>query len=80
MYGRRPWQRDYGIESNSRSEHHTLYRFKGEFARLYGPYRRGRTFAFMSLDNERDSDEFHQYHLSLEHKKRPRSRKMKKRK
>ena len=69
-YGRRPHQKDYGKESTSNSEHDTLYRFKGEFARLYGPYRRGLTFQGMSLDKERDSDEFHQHNLSLEKQRR----------
>jgi hypothetical protein len=69
-YGRRPWQKDYGKEDKTHDEGDTLYRFKGEFARLFGPYRRGRTFDFMKLDPERDDDEFHQYHLGLEKKKR----------
>lgn len=64
-YGRRPWQPEYGKESGGQ-ESNTLYRFKGEFARLYGPYRRGRAFNFASLDQEKDDDEFHQYHLILE--------------
>lgn len=68
-YGRRPWQPEYGRESKSQEEFDSLYKFKGEFARLYGPYRRGRSFEAMSLDQERDSDEFHRYHLSLEKKK-----------
>jgi len=68
-YGRRPWQSEYAKESKSHEESNSLYRFKGEFARLYGPYRRGRTFDAMSLDKERDDDEFHQYHLGLEKKR-----------
>ena len=68
-YGRKPWQPEYGKEGKNHEEFDSLYRFKGEFARLYGPYRRGRTFEAMSLDKERDDDEFHQYHLSLEKKK-----------
>lgn len=73
-YGRRPWEKDYDKEGKNLEEADTLYRFKGEFARLFGPYRRGRTFEGMRLDNEKDSDEFHQYHLSLEamHKKKRR--------
>lgn len=67
-YGRRPWQPDYSKEDKSHEEHDSFYRFQGEFARLYGFCRRGRTFAFMNLDNERDDDKFHQYHLSLEKK------------
>lgn len=69
-YGRRPWEKDYGKEGKTLEEADSLYRFKGEFARRYGPYRRGRTFEVMRLDNERDDDEFHKYHLSLEKKKK----------
>jgi hypothetical protein len=62
-YGRRPWQKDYGKESQERREFRTLYRFKGEFARRFGPYRRGVTWD----DHEpRDSDDMHEYHLSLD--------------
>lgn len=69
-YGRRPWQEDFSKETKTHSESASLDRFKGEFARLYGPSRRGRSFGFGHLDEERDSDEFHQYHLSLEQKGR----------
>jgi hypothetical protein len=70
-YGRRPWERDFGKEGRERSEFGTLHRFKGEFARLFGPVRRGRSYEFGDLTEERDDDWFHQYHLSLEKKKRP---------
>lgn len=73
-YGRRPWQPGFGQESKSMVEFDTLYRFKGEFARLYGPYRRGRSFNPGDLDKERDDDDFHQYHLSLEKKHARRSK------
>lgn len=65
-YGRVPGQQDYGKESESGSEGATLHRFQGEFARLFGPFRRGRTFFGASLDKEIDDGEFHQYHLNLE--------------
>lgn len=65
MYGRRPWQKDYGQEN---IDHKTLPRFQGEFARLFGPYRRGRSFNSAFLDNELDDDDYHKYHLSLEKK------------
>ncbi len=69
-YGRRPWQEEYnGKKEGVRDDWNTFYRFQGEFARLFGPYRRGRAFNAMRLDNERDDDEFHQYHLNLEKKK-----------
>jgi hypothetical protein len=47
---------------------------KGEFAQLFGPVRRGRTFEAMRLDNARDSDDFHQYHLDEEQKRKNRWR------
>ncbi len=64
-YGRRPWQRDYGKEGEERQEFRTLHRFQGEFAYLFGPNRRGRSFEGVRLDPERDSDDFHAYHISL---------------
>ena len=67
-YGRRPGQPGFGKDSTSDGK--TLFRFQGEFARLFGPFRRGRSFNFDQLDDERDDDEFHQYHLNLEKKKR----------
>lgn len=68
-YGRKPWQKDFKKESDNNKETNTLYRFKGEFARLFGPYRRGLTFEAMHLDKEKDSDDFHSYHLGLEKKR-----------
>jgi hypothetical protein len=65
-YGHRPWQPGFGQESSREKESGSLFRFQGEFARLYGPCRRGRSFAFDRLDNERDDDDFHQYHLRLD--------------
>lgn len=62
-YGRRPWQPGYGQECRSLEEGKTLGRFKGEFAKLFGPQRRGRSFEFGHLDPERDSDELHEHHL-----------------
>ncbi len=77
-YGRRPWQEGFkDFKSGVDEEWYTLHRFQGEFARLFGPYRRGRAFNAMRLDNERDDDEFHRYHLKLE--KEYRMRKNKKR-
>lgn len=70
-YGRVPGQPGYkgfGDESDKvdMSEWGTFHRFQGEFARLFGPYRRGRAADPFEIDNERDSDDFHQYHLRLE--------------
>lgn len=41
---------------------------QAEFAEMMGPYRRGRTFDAMRIDPEKDSDDFHKYHLSLKKK------------
>jgi hypothetical protein len=67
-YGRPPWHPDFEKESKSFQEAKTLYRFQGEFARLFGPYRRGQSFDLGDRGIERDSDELHAYHLSLEEK------------
>lgn len=64
-YGRKPWDPEFQSGTGV-DEAASLYRFKGEFARLYGPCRRGRTFMGTELERECDSDDFHQYHLSLE--------------
>jgi hypothetical protein len=73
-YGRRPWDEGYtGIKKVVGKDWHTFGRFQGEFARLFGPYRRGRAFNIDRLDDERDDEEFHQYHLSLERKRIKRS-------
>ncbi len=65
QYGRRPWQESFGQNNRRKVSYNTLYRFKGEFAEKFGPYRRGRSFPMMQLDNEKDSDEMHQFHLSF---------------
>lgn len=74
-YGRSPWDPDYSKETRSGSEHESLSRFKGEFARLFGPYRRGRSFPVMEIEKERDSDEYHQHLLDLEKRIKKRKRK-----
>ncbi len=67
-YGRTPEDRDYKKESQNRTEANSLDRFKGEFARLYGPHRRGLTFQEVEGGKDRDDDKYHQYHLDLEKK------------
>jgi hypothetical protein len=70
-YGRRPWQPGFKKPSTgSPNEWKTFHQFQGEFARLFGPYRRGRAFQFDRLDPEKDDDEYHKYHLSFEKRKR----------
>ena len=67
-YGRSPGDPNFSIETDTGSEWHTLHWFQAEFAEMIGPYRRGRTFEAMRIDPERDSDDFHQYHLNLRKK------------
>ena len=43
-----------------------LYRFKGEFARLFDAERRGRRTWSPMADPECDSDEMHAYHIAEE--------------
>lgn len=59
-YGRRPWEPGFESKAQQETERKTFYRFQGEFAARYGPYRRGRAWEF---DHERDSDDMHAFHL-----------------
>jgi hypothetical protein len=77
-YGRRPWESGFERERKGHKESDTLYRFKGEFSRLFGPYRRGRSCnSIVNIDNEKDDDEFHKYHLELEGKHKENMRRTK---
>lgn len=67
-YGRKPWQTDYDDKPQYDREWETFHAFQGEFARRFGPRRRGLSFEFMKLTPEVDSVDFHKYHLSLEQK------------
>lgn len=68
-YGRKPWQSGYNDKSEHEKEWETFHAFQGEFARVFGPKRRGLSYEFDRLDNNEDSPDFHAYHLKLEHKK-----------
>jgi hypothetical protein len=69
-YGRRPWESDYKQPSrDTPDEWHTFHKFRGEFARLFGQYRRGRSFHMGHLDPEKDSDMLHNYHLNAQKQK-----------
>lgn len=70
-YGRKPWHSDYKDKQRHDKEWETSLAFQGEFARIFGPKRRGRTCEFGDLDKEEDSPDFHAYHLSLEEKFKP---------
>jgi hypothetical protein len=74
-YGHRPWQRGYRGGKGTDEDWETFHRFQGEFARLFGPYRRGRAFNLMHLDPEFDDEEYHQYHLMSEEQYKKKMRK-----
>ncbi len=70
-YGRRPWHKDYNDRMRHDYEWITFHAFQGEYARLFGPKRRGITFEFDNKDKSEDSADFHAYHLRLEQKFKP---------
>ena len=70
-YGRRPWQKGYASKPASDREWRTFHAFQGEYARLFGPRRRGRTQEFNRLGKEEDNVDFHAYHLRSEGKYMP---------
>jgi hypothetical protein len=69
-YGRRPWQKDYDDKNQRECEWETFHAFQGEFARMFGPQRRGRSFDHGQLSPEEDDPEYHAYHLKLEQQNR----------
>ncbi|MGK0464292.1 MAG: hypothetical protein ACJAT5_000704 [Lentimonas sp.] len=64
-YGHKPWQSGFGDEKRRALEHKTFDRFQGEFARYFGPKRRGVSYSIDKVGKEEDSEDFHNYHLSL---------------
>lgn len=68
-YGRRPWQKGFSIDP-PRSGEHKLYEFQGEFAHLFGPKRRGRTFFLKKLSSEEVPPESHANHLKMNKSRR----------
>lgn len=70
VYGRRPWEPGFGQDESPKGGRDPLLRFQGEFARLFGPERRGRSFGAGKLENERDNGDLHQYHLDLERRRK----------
>ncbi|MCP2022244.1 DUF4238 domain-containing protein [Pseudomonas laurylsulfatiphila] len=68
-YGRKPSQLGYsGSKNSSRPDWESFHAFQGEYARLFGPVRRGRSFNYSRLSIAEDSDDFHAYHLKQEQK------------
>lgn len=64
QYGRRPGQP--GFQTEDRTEWDAHLAFQGEFARVFGPRRRGTAYEHGRPSPERDEDDFHAYHLRLE--------------
>jgi hypothetical protein len=62
--GRHPRHPEFGREGRSLDEMRALAKFKAEFARLYGPKRRGRSFSEVRLDPECDDEATHKRHLN----------------
>jgi len=67
-YGRRPGQPGFRSSPNKSAEWDSYLAFKGEFARVFGPARRGRGFEVGGRDFAEDSPEMHAYYLGLESK------------
>lgn len=67
-YGRKPSHQDYDSKVQHDKEWETFHAFQGEFARLFGPRRRGLSYDFGRLDGLVDSEDLHKYHLRLEQK------------
>lgn len=72
-YGRQPGEPGYKDEKRSHGEWRTFHAFQGEYARLFGPRRRGRTYEFNRIGPVEDDADYHAYHLSLEQKNQPTS-------
>lgn len=66
-YGRKPWQDGFTDKERHDYEWNTFHAFKSEYARIFGPRRRGVAFNFGSKDNEVDSDDYHKSLLQQEH-------------
>lgn len=79
-YGRKPWHKDYNDKEQHEYEWNTFHAFQGEYARLFGPKRRGVSFEMSKVDNSIDSTDYHKYHLALEGKCKALIKRKKKRK
>ena len=68
-YGQRPWQKGYADKDVQRNEQQTFRAFKGEYARKFGPKRRGITIQKLSIDGYDkayvDDEKIHQYHITI---------------
>lgn len=78
-YGRKPWHGDYKDKERHSYEWDTFHAFQGEYARLFGPKRRGLTYEFGNKNMSVDNDDYHAYHLRLEQKFKPKIKSWRKR-
>jgi hypothetical protein len=69
-YGRKPWQEGFKDKERHDREWETFHAFKGEYARIFGPKRRGVCYEFSKLDNTEDSPDSHERTLGLENTNR----------
>ena len=65
-YGRKPGQPGYRHKDVDEREWNSHHAFQGEFARVFGPKRRGSCYEIGGEITEVDSDDYHEYHLGLE--------------
>ena len=70
QFGRTPGQMGYDTEQKRKVRYDPLNRFKGEFAMKFGPNRRGLTLTEILSKTVKDSEKYHEYHLSLAKKTR----------
>ncbi len=65
-YGRKPGDPNFGKEDIPPNQSTLpLYRFQGDFARKFGTHRRGVAMEFGELEDEVDTETYHEYHLGL---------------
>ncbi len=68
-YGRTPCTKNDKNTKQERSvEWETFQAFQGQFARLFGPERRGVDYNYAVQERYEDSPDFHAYHLTLDQK------------
>jgi hypothetical protein len=70
-YGHVPGQPGFRDDEGRDVEWESFCAFQGEFARVFGPRRRGRRFLGHRLEAEEDSPEFHDSHLRAEARGKP---------
>lgn len=79
-YGLQPGQPGFKDKKRSEKEWDTHLAFQGEFARVFGPKRRGMDFDMGGKRKDEDDPDYHKYHLGLERLKPKHVRKKKRRK